>query len=89
MKKPLWQKILIGADVGCAVGAIICLTVSLCMGYPENWTAVLFQGGYLSLLGRHFVFHGILNWKEHRWLAIFELGAVTLGLIFVMLAFLR
>ena len=87
--KPLWQKILIWVDMVCAVGAFICLTAALWMRYPENWTAVLLRGGYLSLMGIHFVLHGILSWKEHRWLAIFELGSVAFVLILVVLSFLR
>ena len=42
-----------------------------------------------AMMGMHFVLHGILNWKEQRWLAIFDLGVVAFALILVVLAFLR
>ena len=87
--KPLWQKVLIGEDMVCAVGAFSCLIGSLWMGYPENETAVLLQGGYMVLMGLHFVLQGILNWRENRWFAIFELGAVAFVLVLVVLKFIR
>ena len=87
--KPLWQKILIWADMACVIGALIALTAAIWMGASENGTYMILRFVSWALMGMHFVLHGILNWKENRWLAIFELGAVAFVLVFAVLTFLR
>ena len=87
--KPLWQKILIWADMACVITALIALTVEILMGATENETYMILRFVSHALMGVHFVLHGILNWKEQRGLAIFELGAVAFVLVFAVLTFLR
>ena len=87
--KPLWQKILIWADMVCVIGALIALTAAIWMGASENGTYMILRFVSWALMGVHFVLHGILNWKENRWLAIFELSAVAFVLVFAVLTLLR
>ena len=87
--KPLWQKILIWADMACVITALIALTVVILMGATENDTYMILRFLSHALMGVHFVLHGILNWKEQRGLAIFELGAVAFVLVFAVLTLLR
>ena len=87
--KPLWQKILIWADMACVITALIALTVEILMGATENDTYMILRFVSRALMGVHFVLHGILNWKEQRGLAIFELGAVAFVLVFAVLTLLR
>ena len=87
--KPLWQKILIWADMACVITALIALTVVILMGATENDTYMILRFVSHALMGVHFVLHGILNWKEQRGLAIFELGAVAFVLVLAVLTFLR
>ena len=87
--KPLWQKLLIWADMACVIGALIALTAAIWMGASENGTYMILRFVSWALMGVHFVLHGILNWKEQRGLAIFELGAVAFVLVFAVLTFLR
>ena len=87
--KPLWQKILIWADMACVITALIALTAAIWMGDPENGAYMILRFVSHALMGVHFVLHGILNWKEQRGLAIFELGAVAFVLVFAVLTFLR
>ena len=87
--KALWQKALIGADLACTIMALVTITVAMWMVQPESGAYMLLRFVSWALMGMHFVLHGILNWKEQRWLAIFDLGVVAFALILVMLAFLR
>ena len=87
--KPLWQKILIWADMVCVIGALIVLTAAIWMGASENGTYMILRFVSWALMGMHFVLHGILNWKEQRGLAIFELSAVAFVLVFSVLTLLR
>ena len=87
--KPLWQKLLIWADMACVISALIALTVEILMGATENGAYMILWFASRALMGVHFVLHGILSWKEQRGLAVFELGAVAFALILVVLAFLR
>ena len=87
--KPLLQRILIWADMACVIGALIALTVEILMGATENDTYMILRFVSRALMGVHFVLHGILNWKEQRGLAIFELSAVAFVLVFAVLTFLR
>ena len=87
--KPLWQKILIWADMACVITALIALTVEILMGATENDTYMILRFVSRALMGVHFVLHGILNWKEQRGLAIFELSAVAFVLVFAVLTLLR
>ena len=87
--KPLWQKILIWADMACVITALIALTAEILMGTTENDTYMILRFVSRALMGVHFVLHGILNWKEQRGLAIFELGAVAFVLVFAVLTLLR
>ena len=87
--EPLWRKGLIWADMACIIGALAALTAAILLGDPENGTYLILRFVSWALMGVHFVLHGILNWKEHRGLAIFELGAVVFCLILVVLTILR
>ena len=87
--KPLWQKLLIWADMACVITALIALTVEILMGATENDTYMILRFVSHALMGVHFVLHGILNWKEQRGLAIFELGAVAFVLVLAVLTLLR
>ena len=87
--KPLWQKLLIWADMACVITALIALTVEILMGATENDTYMILRFVSHALMGVHFVLHGILNWKEQRGLAIFELSAVAFVLVLAVLTFLR
>ena len=87
--RPLWKKIMIGADIACVIGSLIALTAAIWLVQPESWMYMLLRFVSWAMMGVHFVLHGILNWKEQRGLAIFELGAVAFVLILVVLAFLR
>ena len=87
--KPLWQKLLIWADMACVITALIALTVVILMGATENDTYMILRFVSRALMRMHFVLHGILNWKEQRGLAIFELGAVAFVLVLAVLTFLR
>jgi hypothetical protein len=87
--KPLWQRLLIWADMACVIIALIALTVEIMMGATENDTYMILRFVSRALMGVHFVLHGILNWKEQRGLAIFELGAVAFVLVFAVLILLR
>ena len=87
--KPLWQKMLIWADIACVIGALIALTAVIWMGATENGTYMILRFVSRALMGVHFVLHGILNWKEQRGLAIFELSAVAFVLVLAVLTFLR
>ena len=87
--EPLWRKGLIWADLVCIIGALAALTAAIWLGDPENGTYLILRFASWALMGVHFVIHGILNWKEHRWLAIFDMGIVAFALILVMLSFLR
>ena len=89
MNTPKWQKILAGADLACTIVALVTFTVAIWMTQPESGAYMLLRFVSWSLMGMHFVLHGILNWKEQRWLAIFDLGVVAFALILVVLAFLR
>lgn len=87
--EPLWRKCLIWADMACVIGALVALTAAIWMGDPENGTYMILRFVSWALMGVHFVMHGILNWKEHRWLAIFDVSVVAFVLILVVLSFLR
>ena len=87
--KPLWQKILIWSDMACVICALIALTAAIWMGDSENVTYMILRFVSWALMGVHFVLHGILNWKEQRGLAIFELSAVAFVLVLAVLTFLR
>ena len=87
--KPLWQKLLIWADMACVITALIAMTAEILMGATENDTYMILRFVSRALMGVHFVLHGILNWKEQRGLAIFELGAVAFVLFFAVLTLLR
>ena len=87
--EPLWRKSLIWADVVCIIGALVTLTAAIWLGDPENGTYIILRFVSWAMMGVHFVLHGILNWKEQRWLSIFELGIVAFALILVVLSFLR
>ena len=87
--RPLWQKIVIGTDIACVIGALIALTAAIWLAQPESGAYLLLRFVSWALMGMHFLLHGILNWKEQRWLAIFDLGVVAFALILVVLAFLR
>ncbi len=87
--KPRWQKILIWADLVCVVGALIFLTAAIFLGPPEGGLHGNLRFVSWAMMGVHFVLHGILNWEEHRWLAVFELSIVAFSLIAILLAFLR
>ena len=87
--KPLWQRLLIWADMACVITALIALTAEILMGTTENDTYMILRFVSRALMGVHFVLHGILNWKEQRGLAIFELGAVAFVLVFAVLTLLR
>ena len=89
MNTPKWQKILAGADLACTIVALVTFTVAIWMTQPESGAYMLLRFVSWSLMGVHFVLHGILNWKEQRGLAIFDLGVVAFALILVVLAFLR
>ena len=87
--KPLWQKLLIWADMACVISALIALTVEILMGATENGAYMILRFASRALMGVHFVLHGILHWKEQRGLAIFELSAVAFVLVFAVLTLLR
>ena len=87
--EPLWRKGLIWADLVCIIGALAALTAAIWLGDPENGTYLILRFVSWALMGVHFVVHGILNWKEHRWLAIFDMSVVAFALILVVLTFLR
>ena len=89
MNTPKWQKILAGAALACTIMALVTITVAMWMVQPESGAYMLLRFVSWALMGMHFVLHGILNWKEQRWLAIFDLGVVAFALILVVLAFLR
>ena len=89
MNTPKWQKILAGADLACTIVALVTFTVAIWMTQPESGTYMLLRFVSWALMGMHFVLHGILNWKEQRGLAIFDLGVVAFALILVVLAFPR
>ena len=89
MNTPKWQKILAGADLACTIVALVTFTVAIWMTQPESGAYMLLRFVSWALMGMHFVLHGILNWKEQRWLAIFDLGVVAFAQILVVLAFLR
>ena len=87
--KALWQKVLISADLACTIMALVTITVAMWMVQPESGAYMLLRFVSWALMGMHFVLHGILNWKEQRGLAIFDLGVVAFALVLAMLAFLR
>ena len=87
--KALWQKVLIGADLACTIMALVTITVAMWMVQPESGAYMLLRFVSWALMGMHFVLHGILNWKEQRGLAIFELGAVAFVLVFAVLTLLK
>ena len=87
--EPLWRKGLIWADLVCIIGALAALTAAIWLGDPENGTYLILRFVSWALMGVHFVLHGIVHWKEQRWLSIFELGIVAFALILVVLSFLR
>ena len=87
--KALWQKVLIGADLACTIMALVTITIAMWLVQPESGAYLLLRFVSWALMGMHFLLHGILNWKEQRWLAIFDLGVVAFALILVVLAFLR
>ena len=87
--KALWQKVLIVADLACTIMALVTFTVAMWMVQPESGAYMLLRFVSWALMGMHFVLHGILNWKEQRGLAIFDLGVVAFALILAGLAFLR
>ena len=89
MNTPKWQKILAGADLACTIVALVTFTVAIWMTQPESGAYMLLRFVSWALMGMHFLLHGILNWKEQRWLAIFDLGVVAFALVLVVLAFLR
>ena len=89
MNTPKWKKILAGADLACTIMALVTITVAMWMVQPESGAYMLLRFVSWALMGMHFVLHGILNWKEQRGLAIFDLGVVAFALILVVLAFLR
>ena len=89
MNTPKWKKILAGADLACTIMALVTFTVAIWMIQPESGAYMLLRFVSWALMGMHFVLHGILNWKEQRGLAIFDLGVVAFALILVVLAFLR
>ena len=89
MNTPKWQKILAAADLACTIMALVTITVAMWMVQPESGAYMLLRFVSWALMGMHFVLHGILNWKEQRGLAIFDLGVVAFALILVVLAFLR
>ena len=89
MNTPKWKKILAGADLACTIVALVTFTVAIWMTQPESGAYMLLRFVSWALMGVHFVLHGILNWKEQRGLAIFDLGVVAFALILVVLAFLR
>ena len=89
MNTPKWQKILAGADLACTIVALVIFTVAMWMVQPESGAYMLLRFVSWALMGMHFVLHGILNWKEQRGLAIFDLVVVAFALILVVLAFLR
>lgn len=89
MNAPKWRKILAGADLACTIMALVTITIAMWMVQPESGAYLLLRFVSWALMGMHFVLHGILNWKEQRWLAIFDLGVVAFALILVVLAFLR
>ena len=87
--EPLWRKGLIWADLVCIIGSLAALTAAILLGDPENGPYMILRFASWALMGVHFVLHGILNWKEHRWLAIFEMSVVVFALILLLLTFLR
>ena len=87
--KALWQKVLIGADLACTIMALVTIADAMWMVQPESGAYMLLRFVSWALMGMHFLLHGILNWKEQRWLAIFDLGVVAFALVLVVLAFLR
>ena len=89
MNAPKWRKILAGADLACTIMALVTISVAMWMVQPESGAYMLLRFVSWALMGMHFVLHGILNWKEQRGLAIFDLGVVAFALILVVLAFLR
>ena len=89
MNAPKWRKILAGFDLACTIMALVTITVAMWMVQPESGAYMLLRFVSWALMGMHFVLHGILNWKEQRGLAIFDLGVVAFALILVVLAFLR
>ena len=89
MNTPKWKKILAGADLACTIMARVTITVAMWMVQPESGAYMLLRFVSWALMGMHFVLHGILNWKEQRGLAIFDLGVVDFALILVVLTFLR
>ena len=89
MNAPKWRKILAGVDLACTIVALVTFTVAIWMTQPESGAYMLLRFVSWALMGVHFVLHGILNWKEQRGLAIFDLGVVAFALILVVLAFLR
>ena len=89
MNAPKWRKILAGVDLACTIVALVTFTVAIWMTQPESGAYMLLRFVSWALMGMHFVLHGILNWKEQRGLAIFDLGVVAFALILVVLAFLR
>ena len=89
MNAPKWRKILAGVDLACTIMALVIFTVAMWMVQPESGAYMLLRFVSWALMGMHFVLHGILNWKEQRGLAIFDLGVVAFALILVVLAFLR
>ena len=89
MNAPKWRKILAGVDLACTIVALVTFTVAIWMTQPESGAYMLLRFVSWALMGMHFVLHGILNWKEQRGLAIFDLGVVAFALVLAMLAFLR
>ena len=86
--RPIWQKTVMCADIVCVIGALIALTAAIWVAQPESGTYMLLRFVSWALMGVHFVFRGILNWKELRWLAVFEFGIVAFVLILVLILFL-
>ena len=87
--EPLWRKGLIWADVVCLIGALIFLIAAIFQGTPEGGFHTVLRFVSWAMMGVHFVLHGILNWEEHRWLAIFDLSIVAFALILLLFAFMR
>ena len=89
MNRPLWEKALIWTDPVCVIAALICQIAAIFLGSPEGGLHGNLRLVSWAMMGLHFLLNGILNWKEHRWLAVFEVGIVVFALILMILSFLR
>ena len=49
--KPLWQKLLIWADMACVISALIALTVEILMGATENGAYMILRFASRALMG--------------------------------------